>query len=48
MAGLGDRAPALGLARAVLAGHEAEVGFELMREAEALGVVDRGDERRRR
>jgi hypothetical protein len=44
VAGLGDRAPALGLARAVLAGHEAEVGFELMREAEALGVVDRGDE----
>ena len=42
--GLGDRAPALGLARAVLAGHEAEVGFELMRVMEALGVIDRGEE----
>jgi hypothetical protein len=48
VSGLGDRAPALGLARAILAGREAEVGFELMRVAEALGVVDRGDERRRR
>ena len=38
VAGLGDRAPPLCLARAVLAGHEAEVGFELMRMAEALGI----------
>jgi hypothetical protein len=44
VARLGDRAPALRLARAVLAGHEAEVGFELMRVAEALGIVDGGDE----
>jgi hypothetical protein len=36
--------PRRGLAGAVLAGHEAEVGFELMRVAEALGIVDRGDE----
>jgi hypothetical protein len=44
VAGLGSRAPVLRLARAVLARHEAEVGFELMRVAKALGVVDRGDE----
>src|SRR4029453_4206328 len=31
-------------ARAVLAGHEAEVGFELMRVVEAPDVVDRGEE----
>jgi hypothetical protein len=43
-AGLGDGATALGLAGAVLAGHEAEVGFELMRVAEALGLVDGGEE----
>jgi len=40
VAGLGDRAPALRLARAVLAGHEAEVGFELMRVAPELGTID--------
>ena len=44
VAGLGDGAPALRLARAVLAGHEAEVGFELMRGAEAVGIVNGGDE----
>ena len=44
MAGLGDPPAALGLARAPLAGHEAEVGLDLMRVREALGVVDRGDE----
>lgn len=44
MAGFGDGTAALGLAGAVLAGHKAEVGFELMRVAEALGIVDRGDE----
>ena len=44
VAGLGDRTPALGLARAVLAGHEAEIGFEVMGVAEALGVVDSGEE----
>jgi hypothetical protein len=44
MAGFGDGTAALDLAGAVLAGHEAEVGFELMRVAEALGIVDRGDE----
>ena len=44
MPSLGDWAAALGLARAVLAGHEAEVGFELMRVVEALRVVDRSDE----
>ena len=44
VAGLGDRAAALRLAGAVLAGHEAEVGFELMRVAEALGIVDGGEE----
>src|SRR5262245_23648757 len=38
--GLGDAAAALGLAGDVLAGHEAKVGFELMRVAEALGVID--------
>ena len=31
----------------VLAGHEAEVGFELMRVAEAMRVVDRSEEGRR-
>ena len=44
VAGLGDRAPPLCLARAVLAGHEAEVGFELTRVVEALGIVDGGEE----
>ena len=44
VAGRGDRAAALGLARAVLAGHEAEVGFELMRVGEAPDVVDGGEE----
>jgi hypothetical protein len=43
---LGDRTAPLRLARAVLAGHKAEVGFELMRVAEALRVVDGGNERR--
>jgi hypothetical protein len=44
VAGLGDRAAPLRLARAVLAGHEAEVGFELMRVVEALGIIDGGEE----
>ena len=44
MPGLGDRAEALGLARAVLAGYEPEVGFELMGVAEARRVIDRGEE----
>src|SRR5215475_13474790 len=44
VAGLGDRAPALRLAGAVLAGHEAEVGFELMGVAEAVGIVNGGAE----
>ena len=44
VAGLGDRVAVLRVAGAVLAGHEAEVGFELMRVTEALGVVDRGEE----
>ena len=44
VARLGDGATALGLARAVLAGHEAEVGFELMRVVEASDVVDGGEE----
>ena len=44
VAGLGDGAAALRLARAVLAGHETEIGFELMRVAEALGIVDRREE----
>jgi hypothetical protein len=44
VAGLGDRAATLGLARAVLAGHEAETGLELMGVAEALGVIDRSEE----
>ena len=44
VAGLGDRAPALCLARAVLAGHQAEGGFELMRVAKALRIVDGGEE----
>ena len=45
VAGLGDGATALQLARVVLAGHEAEVGLELMRVAEAVGTVDGGEER---
>jgi len=44
VAGLGDGTAALGLPRAVLAGHEAEVGFELMRVVEAPDVVDGGEE----
>ena len=44
MARLGDRAPALRLARAALAGHQAEVGFELMGVVEALGIIDGGEE----
>ena len=44
VAGLGDRAAPLRLARAALAGHEAEVGFELMRMVEALGIIDGGEE----
>src|SRR5712691_3079753 len=42
--GLSDGAAALRLARAVLAGHEAEIGFELMRMVEAPDVVDGGEE----
>ena len=44
VAGRGDRAPALRLARAALAGHQAEVGLERMRVAEAVGIVDGGEE----
>ena len=44
VAGLGDGAAALRLARAALAGHEAEVGFELMGVVEAPDVVDGGEE----
>jgi hypothetical protein len=44
VAGLGDGAAALRLAGAVLTGHEAEIGFELMRVAEAQGMVDRSEE----
>ena len=44
MASLGDRAAPLRVARAALAGHEAEVGFELMRVVEALGIIDGGEE----
>ncbi len=43
MTGLGDRPAALRLAGAGLAGHEAEIGFEVMRVAEALGIVDRSE-----
>ena|SRR5215831_7919488 len=42
--GLGDRVAALRGARAVLPGHEAEVGFELMGVGEARDVVDGGEE----
>src|SRR6266852_4935675 len=41
---LGDGAAALGVTGAGLAGHEAEVGLEVMGVAEALRIVDRGDE----
>jgi hypothetical protein len=41
VAGLGDRTPALGLARAVLAGHEVELGIELLVEG-----TDDGEQRR--
>ena len=44
VAHLGDRVPALRLARAALAGHETEIGLELMRVAEAVGIVDGGEE----
>ena len=44
VAGLGDRPAALRLVGAVLTGHEAEIGFEVMRVAEALGIVDRSEE----
>jgi hypothetical protein len=40
VAGIGDGAAALGFAGAVLAGHEAEIGFELMRVVEAPDVVE--------
>ena len=43
-ASLGDPAPALGLARAGLAEHEAEVGLDLMRAAEAVRVHELGVE----
>src|SRR5262250_3145238 len=42
--GLGDGAPPLSLARAVLAGHEAEIGFELVGVVEAPGVIDGSEE----
>jgi hypothetical protein len=48
VAGLGDGAPALRLARAVLAWHEAEIGFELLRGVEASDVVVRWRRGRRR
>jgi len=44
VAGPGDGAATLRLTRAVLAGHEAKVGFELMRVVEAPDVVDGGEE----
>ena len=45
MAGLGDPPSALALARAPLAGHQAQVGLDLMGAREAPGVVERGHER---
>src|SRR5437867_5776129 len=44
VAGLGDVAAALSLARAELAWHEAKVRLDLVGVAEALDIVDRGDE----
>jgi hypothetical protein len=44
VAGLGDGASALGLPRAELAGHEPEVGLDLMGAAEASDVIDGGNE----
>jgi hypothetical protein len=44
VAGLGDRAASLRVARAALAGHEAEVGFALMRVGEALRIINGGEE----
>jgi hypothetical protein len=44
VAGLGDVATALGLARAALAGHEAKVRLDLVGVPEALDIIDGGDE----
>src|SRR6266508_3402736 len=44
VAGLGDVAPTLGLARAALARPEAEVRLDLGRVAEALDIIEGGDE----
>ena len=44
MARLGDPPAPLALPRAPLAGHQAQVGLDLMRACEASGVVERGHE----
>jgi hypothetical protein len=48
VAGLGQRAAALGLAGGILARHEPEIGHEFARPAEALEVHDLGQEDDRR
>lgn len=48
VAGFGDRAPALAIARGVLARHESNIGHELPGTLEATEVTDLGDKHHRR